>query len=86
MTVAIEGVRALPIVHRGEPVGRWTVAAWNGGRFFAPYATAFVEELAASVKRDFPGRSFLRRLPSLPPLQSQKLQDAGISYDPRTGS
>ncbi len=73
MTVAMEGVRALPITHRGEPVGRWIGAAWNGGRFFAPYATAFVEALAASLKKDYPGRSFLRRLPSLPPLQSQKL-------------
>jgi len=65
-----DGVRALPIVHRGEPVGRWAVAAWDGRRFFAPYAAAFVNAVSESARKDYPGRDFLKRLPRLPPINS----------------
>jgi DNA-binding transcriptional LysR family regulator len=61
-----EGVRIKTVVHRGASIGRWTVAAWNPRRFFAPYAKLFVDELAASVRRDYPGRDFVRRAPPLP--------------------
>lgn len=67
-----DGMRARPIVHRGEPVGRWVVAAWDGGRFLAPYAAAFIRELSASVCKEYPGRDLLRRLPSLPPIKSRE--------------
>jgi LysR family transcriptional regulator, cyn operon transcriptional activator len=66
-----DGVRALPIVHRGEPVGGWLVAAWDGGRYFAPYAEAFIKALSESVRKNYPGRELLRRLPSLPPIGLQ---------------
>ena len=66
-----DGVRALPIVHRGEPVGGWMVAAWHGGRFFAPYAAAFIKALSESVKKDYPGKDLLRGMPSLPNIDSQ---------------
>jgi LysR family transcriptional regulator, cyn operon transcriptional activator len=61
-----EGVRVLPILHRGAAIGRWTVAAWNPLRYLAPYASVFVKELAASVRQDYPGRNFVRRAPPLP--------------------
>lgn len=61
-----DGVRIKAVLHRGASIGRWTVAAWNPRRFFAPYAELFVRELAASVRRDYPGRDFVRRTPSLP--------------------
>ena len=61
-----DGVRITPVVHRGASIGRWTVAAWDPRRFFAPYAELFVGELAASVRRDYPGRDFVRRAPPLP--------------------
>jgi len=61
-----EGVRIKAVVHRGASIGRWTVAAWNPRRVFAPYAEQFVDELAASVRRDYPGRDFVRRAPPLP--------------------
>jgi DNA-binding transcriptional LysR family regulator len=61
-----DGVRIKAVMHRGAPIGRWTVAAWNPRRFFAPYAESFVRELAASVRRDYPGRDSVRRAPPLP--------------------
>ena len=39
------GVRAVPLVHRGAPIGRWTVVAWDPQRFLAPYAKSFIDEL-----------------------------------------
>ena len=38
-------VRAVPLVHRGASVGRWSHIAWDPHRFLAPYAEQFVEEL-----------------------------------------
>src|SRR5215475_9199412 len=40
-------VRLVPLVHRGAPVGRWAVVAWDPRRFLAPYAVQFVAELVA---------------------------------------
>jgi LysR family transcriptional regulator, cyn operon transcriptional activator len=60
------GVRAVPIVHRGAPVGRWASIAWDPRRFLPPYAERFVEELVVYSRRAFPGREFSRRLPPLP--------------------
>jgi LysR family cyn operon transcriptional activator len=70
--VAGDGMRAIPIVHRDEPIGGWLVAAWDGRRFFAPYAVAFVKALSASVRKEYPGRDHLRRLKSLPPIPSRE--------------
>jgi hypothetical protein len=62
-----DGVRIVPVVHRGASIGRWTVAAWDARRFFAPYAEFFVKELVAATRRDYPGRNLVRRAPPLPP-------------------
>jgi DNA-binding transcriptional LysR family regulator len=59
-------VRAVPVLHRRVPVGRWMIVSWNPQRFLPPYATEFVEELLASVRRNYPGREFTRRAPPLP--------------------
>ena len=61
-----DGVRIAPVVHRGASIGRWTVAAWDSRRFFAPYAELFVKEIAAATRRDYPGRDLIRRAPPLP--------------------
>jgi LysR family cyn operon transcriptional activator len=61
-----DGVRIMPVLHRGASIGRWTVAAWDSRRFFAPYADLFVKELAAATRRDYPGRVHVRRAPPLP--------------------
>ena len=66
MRIPRDGVRIAPLVHRGASIGRWSVAAWDPRRFFAPYAEFFVAELAGSVRRDYPGRDLVRRAPPLP--------------------
>jgi LysR family transcriptional regulator, cyn operon transcriptional activator len=42
------------------------MVAWNPQRFLAPYAEQFVQEILASVRRDYPGREVTRRAPPLP--------------------
>jgi LysR family cyn operon transcriptional activator len=61
-----EWVRAAVVAHRGVPIGRWTVVAWNRQRFLPPYAEQFVEELILHCRRDYPGRELVRRAPPLP--------------------
>ncbi len=60
-------VRAVPLVQRGAPIGRWLSIAWDPRRFLAPFAEQFVEELVAHSKRDAAAKpGFTRRLPLLP--------------------
>ena len=59
-------LRAVPVLHRRVPIGRWMIATWNPQRFLAPYAKQFVEEIVAATRRDYPGRQFTRRAPALP--------------------
>jgi DNA-binding transcriptional LysR family regulator len=66
MRIARERIRIVPVVHRGESIGRWTVIAWDPQRFLAPYAHQFVEEVVSAVRRDYPGRDLVRRAPPLP--------------------
>lgn len=65
-SVPRDGIRAVPLVHRGASVGRWAHIAWDPERFQAPYAGQFVSELAAYCRPDFPGRAFVKRAPPLP--------------------
>jgi DNA-binding transcriptional LysR family regulator len=59
-------LRAVPVLQRRVPIGRWMMVAWNPQRFLAPYAEQFIQEIVASVRRDYPGRAFTRRAPPLP--------------------
>jgi LysR family cyn operon transcriptional activator len=59
-------VRAVPLLLRGTPVGRWQTVAWHPQRFLAPYAEHFVEELVIYTSRTYPNRDLTRRAPSLP--------------------
>lgn len=59
-------VRAVPLVHRGESVGRWAHIAWDPRRFLAPYAEQFIEEMVVYCRRNYPGRDLIRRAPPLP--------------------
>lgn len=70
--VTSDGVRAIPLVHRGASIGRWTHVAWHPQRFLAPYAEHFVKELVTSCQRDFPGRTLIRRAPALPQPKKQQ--------------
>jgi LysR family cyn operon transcriptional activator len=64
-TVEGDAVRVLPLLRRGASIGKWQVVAWDPQRFLAPYAKAFVDELAVSVERVFPGHNRIRRAPPL---------------------
>jgi DNA-binding transcriptional LysR family regulator len=61
-----EKVRAVPLLHRGTPIGRWRVIAWHPQRFLPPYAERFVAELVAYCRRNYPNRDLTRRAPPLP--------------------
>ena len=61
-----EKVRAIPMVCRGAPIGRWRMIAWHPERFLAPYAEWFVEEFVAYSRRNYPNRDLTRRAPPLP--------------------
>jgi DNA-binding transcriptional LysR family regulator len=60
-----EGLRAIPLVHRKAPIGRWTMLAWDPQRFLAPYVRVFIDELAAHAQQTYPGRDLVRRTPHL---------------------
>jgi DNA-binding transcriptional LysR family regulator len=66
------GVRAVPLVHRGAPIGRWTVVAWDPQRFLAPYAKSFIDELVTYCRRHYPGREFAKRVPPMPKPEETK--------------
>jgi hypothetical protein len=55
----------------GLRIGRSAVLAWDPRRFLAPYAERFVDEYADYIRRDFPGREFLKRAPPLPRPKAQ---------------
>ena len=57
------GLQAVPIVHRGEPIGRWAIIAWDPRRFLAPYGEQFVAELVDYSRRAYPRPPLTRRLP-----------------------
>jgi LysR family cyn operon transcriptional activator len=60
------GVRGVPLVHRGQSIGRWAVAAWYPQRFLASYAEQFIEELRRYTRKVYPNRELIRRAPPLP--------------------
>jgi hypothetical protein len=64
--VSCDGLRALPLIHRGVSIGRWAHIAWDPLRFLAPYAEQFVTELVTYCAHDFPGLKVIKRAPPLP--------------------
>jgi LysR family cyn operon transcriptional activator len=60
------GLRAIPILRRGESIGVWASVSWDPRRFLAPYAEQFVEELVAYSRRAYPRPELTRRAPPLP--------------------
>lgn len=71
------GLRAVPVVRRGEPIGRWLSVAWDPRRFLAPYGAQFVDELIEYSRRGFPRPRVPRRLPPLPRPREQTNEAAG---------
>lgn len=58
-------LRAVPLVQRGAPIGRWLGIGWDPRRFLARYAELFVEELVAYSRRAAAKPGFTRRAPPL---------------------
>ena len=73
-----ERLRAVPLVQRGAPIGRWLSLAWDPRRFLAPYAEQFVEELVGYARRALPKIGHARRVPPLPrPTESDRARQVG---------
>lgn len=66
VAIPARGIHAAPIVNRGVPIGRWTVVAWDPQRSLSSYAQAFVDELIAYSRSNYPGREFISRVQPLP--------------------
>ena len=71
------GLRAVPIVRGGEPIGRWLSIAWDPRRFLARYGEQFVDELVEYSRRGFLLPRLPRRLPPLPRPREQGNGAAG---------
>jgi len=54
------GVRAVPLLQGGRPLGRWLAVSWDPRRFLPPFAESFVEELVAFTRAAYPGQEFER--------------------------
>jgi LysR family cyn operon transcriptional activator len=65
-------VKVIPVTCRDKPIGRWMLAAWDSRRFFPPFAHHFVDQLVAHVRRNYPGRDVVKRVP---PLRRPKLAE-----------
>ena len=61
-----KGIRFMPILQKGKSLGTWSSVVWDGRRELPVYATSFIEELAAHVRRGFPGKRFERIAPPVP--------------------
>jgi DNA-binding transcriptional LysR family regulator len=61
-----DGVRVVPLVHRGSPIGQWATVAWDPRRFLSQAAEQFATELVAQVRRKYPGSDHTRHAPPLP--------------------
>jgi DNA-binding transcriptional LysR family regulator len=59
-------VQVLPIVQRRESLGTWGAVVWDPRRSLPIHAATFIDELAAFVRDDFPGRRFDRTSPPVP--------------------
>jgi len=72
------GLRAVALVQRGTPIGRWLSLVWDPRRFLAPYAEQFVEELVGYARRALAKIGPARRLPPLPrPTESDRARQVG---------
>jgi DNA-binding transcriptional LysR family regulator len=52
VSIPRKGVKTMSVTHRGTPIGRWVLVAWDRRRFFPLFAQHFVNELVAQVRRE----------------------------------
>lgn len=51
------GVRALPVLHEGRPIGTWATVVWDPRRDLTPAAKDLIETLVATAQSSYPGRA-----------------------------
>jgi DNA-binding transcriptional LysR family regulator len=59
-------VRAMALMQRGAPIGRWMRIAWDPQRLLPPYAQRFADELTRYCRRTHPRRELTRHFPRMP--------------------
>jgi DNA-binding transcriptional LysR family regulator len=59
-------IQILPLIQEGRSLGTWGGVVWDPRRSLPRHASGFIEELAAYVSREFPGKRFDRTAPPLP--------------------
>jgi LysR family transcriptional regulator, cyn operon transcriptional activator len=55
-------IRALPIFHKGKPLGAWAALVWDRRRQMSSHAKDFVSQALSLLRKDFPGKDL--RLPA----------------------
>jgi LysR family transcriptional regulator, cyn operon transcriptional activator len=67
-TVAMSNRRLgfMPILHHGNPLGRWVTVARHKSRHLPRFGGDFIEELIVQSASDYPGRHVIGGSPALP--------------------
>lgn len=60
------GVHVAPLLQGRSSLGRWSMLAWDRQRHLPRYAQQFVDELVSVFRRNYPGKTYLRRAPPIP--------------------
>lgn len=59
-------VNALPVFHRGKPLGSWTALVWHKRREQPDHAKDFVQQACRYLKNNYPGDDLELPLPEAP--------------------
>jgi LysR family cyn operon transcriptional activator len=59
-------IRVMPIVQEGKSLGTWGAVVWDLRRLLPVYGEAFLDELEAHTRHNFPGKRFSEMAPPLP--------------------
>ena len=67
-TVSMQGANVIvrPLVHHARSLGRWSMIAWNPNRLLPVYAQRFADGLRTFVRRNAPGRRYIKNAPAMP--------------------
>lgn len=60
------GVRAIPLLHNGRPMGVWMSIIWDPRRFLTLAAKKFIEQIRAHSRRSYPGKRLRLTAPPIP--------------------
>ena len=72
LTFDRRAVKMLPVLAAGRSLGRWLAVVWKPQRHVPPYLAEFVELLAGTLKRNYPGHEY-RYAPAVEPPRSAQV-------------